>query len=336
MEKYHIGVVIPFYQREPGILVRSILSIVNQKVEDTFFTIVIVDDESPISAESEIASIALPAHCRIELIKQENAGPAGARNRALDYIKSQAIPIVAFIDSDDIWSDDHIKEAIVALDQGADFFFCDHSRFNSDRSWFEALGSFADWDKTVKEFDISIDGNFASLTGKNCFRLFINDYLSQTSSIVYRFENHSERRFDTSFVSAGEDFLLWLQLVGECDKVTFSLNRGLHCGEGVNIYFDSFDWNKRAASSQQGYEYLLYHRILTDFNLDNNQQTYIKSTTAMLRNRYCYLMFKHFLQGKGIDSTLFNKVFKATPIIACSIPLIFAGCVMNKKLLQIQ
>lgn len=329
-----VGVVIPFYQRQSGILQNSILSIINQSVSDTLFTIIIIDDESPISAESEVESINIPEYCHLKIIKQQNSGPAAARNKALDYLKSKKIPIVAFLDSDDKWSPNHIKKALASLNQGVDFYFCDHTRFDSDKTWFQIMGVYDNWENDLQELDISLQDNIATLSGENCFKLFLNKYLSQTSTVVYRFKNYSDIRFDRSFLTSGEDFLMWLELAGKSNKVAFSLAQEVHCDEGVNIYFDSFDWSKRAASSQQGYEYLKYIKILSSFRLDWQQQRYVNTMISTFKYKYSYLMFKHFLQGKGIDLKVFRKVFRATPLIACIIPFLFTSCLVNKKLLR--
>ncbi|WP_076923862.1 glycosyltransferase family 2 protein [Pseudoalteromonas sp. EB27] len=332
----NVGVVIPFYQRASGILAKALLSIVAQQVENTAFTIVIVDDGSPVAADNELTTLELPEHCRIELIKQKNAGPAVARNTALDYLQECGISIVAFLDSDDVWKEQHISEALSALSDGAGFYFCNHSRFNKTGSWFNSLECFENWDETADVYDIklSVDKQLAELTGANCFKLFIKDYLSQTSCIVYDFKSQPNARFDPSLVSAGEDFLLWLQLVNNCEKVVFSFNENTYCGEGVNIYFDSFDWSKLDSSTQVGFEFVLFKMILSTFFLQENEHNHIKRMAEYHLNLYSYLMIKHLISGKGFNLRLATIIFKKFPSSMFSVPFRFLMAVVNRDILK--
>ena len=335
MYKYNIGVVIPFYQRESGILAKALLSIAAQQIKSTAFTIVIVDDGSPIPADNELAALELPEHCRIELIKQKNAGPAVARNTALDYLQKYEISTVAFLDSDDVWKEQHITEALSALSSGAGFYFCDHSRFNTTDSWFASLDCFKHWNDTAAAYNIklSADKQLAELSGANCFKLFIKEYLSQTSCIVYDFKSQPDARFDPSLVSAGEDYFLWLQLVSHCEKVIFSFNKNIHCGEGVNIYFDSFDWDKLASSSQQGYHFILYKNILSTFSLQKEEYDYIKQAAEYHLNIYSYLMMKHLITRVGFNRRLAKILLKKFPFML-SVPFRFIRAALNRKILQ--
>lgn len=336
MFKYNIGVVIPFYQRESGILAKALLSIAAQQVKNIAFTIVIVDDGSPIPADNELAALELPEHCRIELIKQKNAGPAVARNTALDYLQSCNINTVAFLDSDDVWKEQHIAEALSALSSGAGFYFCDHSRFNTTHSWFASFDCFKHWDDTAAAYDIklSTDKQLAELSGANCFNLFIKDYLSQTSCIVYDFKSQPDARFDPSLVSAGEDFFLWLQLVSNCKKVIFSFNKNTHCGEGVNIYFDSFDWGKLASSTQIGCQFILFKMILSTFSLQKSEHDYIKQAAEYHLNLYSYLMMKHLITRVGFNRRLAKILLKKFPFSMLSVPFRFIRAAVNRKVLQ--
>ncbi|MFT7355924.1 MAG: succinoglycan biosynthesis protein ExoW [Pseudoalteromonas distincta] len=336
MFKYNVGVVIPFYQRESGILAKALLSIAAQQVKNTTFTIVIVDDGSPVAADEELATVTLPEHCRIELIKQKNAGPAVARNTALDYLQQCEISTVAFLDSDDVWKEQHIVEALSALSSGAGFYFCDHSRFDEKSSWFSSLDCFKHWDDTAAAYDIKLSANkqLAELSGANCFNLFIKDYLSQTSCIVYDFKSQPNARFDPSLVSAGEDFFLWLQLVRRCENIVFSFNKNTHCGEGVNIYFDSFDWGKLASSTQNGYNFILYKMILSTFPLQKEEYDFVMGKAGLYLNRYSFLMVKHLISQVGFNRRLAKVLLKKFPFSMLSVPFRFIRAALNRKILQ--
>jgi succinoglycan biosynthesis protein ExoW len=79
MSHSDLTVVIPFYQRAPEPLVRAINSIKAQHgVERPH--VLIVDDESPVSARSILDQHVPDPASFIQLIEQKNKGAAGARN----------------------------------------------------------------------------------------------------------------------------------------------------------------------------------------------------------------------------------------------------------------
>lgn len=96
-------VVIPYYQKQHGVLGRALASVFAQTVQD--FDLVIVDDESPYPIENEIAELSEAQQNRIKIVKQKNGGPGGARNTGLDNVPAET-SYVAFLDSDDIWIPD--------------------------------------------------------------------------------------------------------------------------------------------------------------------------------------------------------------------------------------
>lgn len=115
-----IGVVIPYYQREAGILARALRSVARQRdIRDVL--LVVVDDASPAPAAQDIAEIQEGFPFPLEVIIQPNGGPGSARNRALEALAGR-VCYVAFLDSDDEWSDDHLARALLALQQGFDVY----------------------------------------------------------------------------------------------------------------------------------------------------------------------------------------------------------------------
>jgi glycosyltransferase involved in cell wall biosynthesis len=100
-----ISVVVPLYNKERYIR-RCLESICRQTMRD--FEIVVVDDGSS-DASAEIAA-SIP-DSRIRVIRQENRGEGGARNRGIQESRGE---LVAFLDSDDEWRPSFL-EAIADL-----------------------------------------------------------------------------------------------------------------------------------------------------------------------------------------------------------------------------
>jgi glycosyltransferase involved in cell wall biosynthesis len=100
-----VSVVVPLFNKEPYIR-RCLESICRQTVPD--FEVVVVDDGSSDSSAETAERTADP---RIRVIRQENRGPAAARNRGISEARSE---LIAFLDADDEWQPGFL-EAVIAL-----------------------------------------------------------------------------------------------------------------------------------------------------------------------------------------------------------------------------
>lgn len=91
-----VSIVTPAYKASAfvGDAIRSVLA---QSYPN--FEMLVVDDGSPDDTAAKVAEFARQDD-RIRLISQANAGPAMARQRALDHARGRYI---AFLDSDDFW-----------------------------------------------------------------------------------------------------------------------------------------------------------------------------------------------------------------------------------------
>src|SRR5262249_24211242 len=123
-----VSVIIPFFQRNPGILTRALTSIQSQVIPDDWSVeVIIVDDASPCPADDEVRDLHLKEPLRLKVVRQENGGVAAARNRGLQEV-AQSATLIAFLDSDDIWPVNHLAHAIQAFDSGFDLYFTDNRR----------------------------------------------------------------------------------------------------------------------------------------------------------------------------------------------------------------
>ncbi len=118
MHKPRFSVVIPAYNRE-AIVGRAIQSALDQSFAP--HEILVVDDGSSDRTAEVVASFGE----RVTLIKRANGGAPAARNSGIQAAKGEWI---AFLDSDDYWTSDHLKRmamAIEATDGCAEFYFAD-------------------------------------------------------------------------------------------------------------------------------------------------------------------------------------------------------------------
>ena len=102
-----ISVVIPAYNAERFIL-PTLQSILRQTVQD--FEIVVVNDGSTDGTLDVLESI---GDSRLRVITRENGGECVARNQGFREARGK---YVSFIDSDDVWLENHLEQAMAFLE----------------------------------------------------------------------------------------------------------------------------------------------------------------------------------------------------------------------------
>jgi len=99
-----VSVIIPAYNAARYIR-DALESVLAQTFRD--YEVIVVNDGSPDSPELE--KVILKYQNRICYIKQENRGPAGARNTGISKARGE---FLAFLDSDDMWLPDFLAEQL--------------------------------------------------------------------------------------------------------------------------------------------------------------------------------------------------------------------------------
>lgn len=328
-----VAIIIPFFQKERGILARSLASIFAQKgVEDTRIRIVICDDASPVDPEQELADIAVPDRFEVILLRRPNGGPGAARNTALDSLDPAETDFVAFLDSDDEWRENHLSEALAALGADGDFYFCDHTRFDIEGTWFEERGATSGWLAAP-------DGVFSptpvpgayGIDKPVLFAAMAQEYLSQTSTVVYRFATAPNLRFEEALRGAGEDQLFWLSLIEAGTRFVISTNTNAHCGQGVNIYYDAFDWSSGKATDRFGYLVLFRLNLLDRFALPGEVVRPVEEQLGIHQRAYSFLLVRGLMKGRLPNLDIARKIFALSPASIALVPWRFLTTLKNRK-----
>lgn len=293
-----IGVVIPHFQREPGLLARAVSSVLAQCGE-VALVIVVVDDASPLPATVDLATINVPSPHELILVRQDNGGPGVARNAGLDRLATEAVGFVAFLDSDDWWTDSHLAEGLATLGDGADLFFADHDReqYAGEASYFTAHGRLKRWiaDGVAQP---CADQRFSVAKGA-ALRFFLEDYPAQTSTVLFRrIAAIAPLRFDPQFRSLGEDLLFFLDVVREARQVVFSTRMGAHCGAGVSIYHSALSWDHPEAPMRFAYSLLLWSTVAQRFALTTGERVLVEARIAGFRRGFTYIWTRHAVRRK--------------------------------------
>ena len=131
-----VSVVIPAYNVAPYIS-ETLATVFAQTFSD--FEVIIVNDGSPDTEEFELAI--MPYRERVRYLKQENRGASAARNTGLRAALGE---LIAFLDADDLWSPDYLKEQVKFIRQyGCDLACADAMIFgvsaDAGRSYMDSL-----------------------------------------------------------------------------------------------------------------------------------------------------------------------------------------------------
>lgn len=226
-----IAVVIPFFQRESGILNRSLESIAAQGYPVDALYVLIVDDGSPIAAEEELRKVPPPAGLRTCVIRQANAGPNEARNTALAQLEP-GTDLVAYLDSDDEWMGAHLQRAVTALSAGYSAYFANLFHLGDNTNEYEKA-------KRVTPADHPMVGDDPTL------RAYQGDMVHQIStaniifmpSLVISVVALGAARFPQAHRHGGGDYLYWMDLIQHGATFVFSTVPEVRCGKGINMWY---------------------------------------------------------------------------------------------------
>ena len=117
----HIEVVIPYFQREAGHLMRAVYSIMAKGSDDIRANI--VDDGSPRPASLDLETLPGRLREKVNLVVQSNTGANGTRNMGLAE-DGPDTAFVALLAYDDQWLPGHLERSVAALSRpGASFFY---------------------------------------------------------------------------------------------------------------------------------------------------------------------------------------------------------------------
>ena len=231
------GIVIPFFQRQPGLLRLAVESILAQSVLTTqhcTIQIAIVDDSSPIPASQDLAGLTMPPGVDLILHRQANGGAGAARNAAIALLDG-ACGVVAFLDSDDVWSPDHLARALQALAVGAEFYFCDAVRGEAGGNNDASLNAEAPaWFRSAL-VPIQGEPDLYLYSGPTDMAI-VSGLVPTTSTIVHRRQHYQTAHFPSRYFRFGEDQYYCLQFLGAQSRVAYSAAVEVHCGHGVNIF----------------------------------------------------------------------------------------------------
>lgn len=307
---YKFACIIPFYQKKRGILTKAVNSILEQNTKESLI-IVIIDDASPISAKNELQDILELHSSKIKVIEQKNQGAAIARNSGLDYAIDKS-EYIAFLDSDDLWSKDHLTNAEESFHLGADLYFSDIKTLEVSTSRFKNNKFPIKLHKKKTAFLFEHQGSL--LTD------ILQYNIMATPTVVYRVAIAKTHRFQTHHRFAGEDHLFWMGLSQRAEKTIFSSKIEAFCGEGINI-FSSASWGEDNAITRI-YRDLMFRKSIPDqFELSQQQKVILSAHISRLRMEFAQNILHKIKNRKPLELKVWKDLFLLDPLLFFLLPI---------------
>lgn len=323
---HSIAVVIPHYQRKPGLLCNALRSVFAQTVTEKVIAIV-VDDGSPSPATEDIASMPdLPVD-QVKLVQRKNGGAGAARNTALDNIPA-GVEYVAFLDSDDTWRPQHLENALKGLAAGYDAYFADWWSFNfPEQTNFQRIRAL-DPDKHVRLPDTN---NIYEL-GVTPIEHILRDGggVIQTSTVVYRYEPFKSLRFREEFYN-GQDFFFWMDLGELGARFIFCTETDCENGEGINIYQGS-GWGTERSLQRIRNELFVWTSARRFYQLTPEQKTANLKTIRNLQRSAVRDIIYRIRRGMPVAAQLVKDIIRFDPAFILIAPLVPLEIIRDKFL----
>jgi succinoglycan biosynthesis protein ExoW len=328
--RHRVAVIIPYYQTDPGILSRALASVRAQDLPPGCqVRTYVVDDGSPRPACAEISDMT-----GITLMSQRNAGPGAARNTALDRVWSDGgADLVAFLDSDDIWKPEHLADAIAALGQGYDFYCCDNSRPGDFALFSDRVPALRDAGAALADRSTLIDPDgpvrgFAA--GALCDEIAV-DYISHTSTVVTRAALVRDLRFDPDLRSAGEDRMFWLDLGLAGARIAISWRCNVICGNGVNLFFSTYDWNSPRTLEKFASQLLFSHKLIRQSSLSPIRRDFASRRIRNCRRAYAFLFVRSLVKLRMPPTGSLKRLLAFDPLLPVRMPFLFLRVLFDRR-----
>lgn len=185
LKKRLVSIVTPLYNGEHYVS-ETIESVLSQTYKD--WELIVVDDCSKDNG-CQIVESYIAKDARIKLLKNEsNSGPAKTRNTAIAAARGQYI---AFLDSDDLWTENKLSDQIDFMNRNEAFF---------SFSYYEQITEDGNFIKTIDNLPDKVD--YLSTIKSNKIGCLTAIYDASHFGKVYM-ENIAKR----------QDYTLWLKLL---------------------------------------------------------------------------------------------------------------------------
>jgi succinoglycan biosynthesis protein ExoW len=328
-----IGIVIPYFQREPGILSNALASIAAQDIDDFEVVVIVVDDASPISPEQELGAFA-PQNFKgeVRVVKRPNGGPGAARNTGIEALLG-VTDYIALMDSDDVWAPHHLRLGAHCLDRGADLFFADFQGVEKDKPTYlrgipelaalEAMSTV----EQVHDFEARFcaggeDSDFA--------RLAATTFVAHLSTLMFSAERLGDARSLTDLPIV-EDHVYFLDLALKAKRLAFTFTPSMGMGQkGVKIYGSAHQWGTEADLLRRIYNLQKAKVICARASWPKATQRGLNASVWQGRRIVAWLMLRRTLHTRALPMPAIRAGLKADVASVALAPFLAAAFLLDR------
>jgi succinoglycan biosynthesis protein ExoW len=316
-----VAIIVPYFQREAGILRRCLAAIFAQKLNPRVgLHVIVVDDSSPRPADEELRDIQIPERVTVVVVMRSNGGPAAARNSGLDHV-SRGTDFVAFIDSDDTWRDDHIQRAVDALGTSNDLYVSDHVQWEGFSNLeMREFGAFVRTGQSSSLRPLAAVKGVWICPSTDIIPYAVKEVVAHTSSIVYRTSKLATCRFDEE-LWYGEDDLFLVDLLLFSTYTCVSAETEVSLGLGVNIFFSSISWDNENNLKRCCNQLILYKKVRRRNQISSELNETIKQIIRNHRPVLTFFIVRQFLKGKGVPLSSLVSLLQHDPQFFAMFPV---------------
>jgi succinoglycan biosynthesis protein ExoW len=297
-----VAIVMPYFQRQPGILRATLQTVFAQRNSPTF-NLIIVDDGSPAPVDIELQDLTDRERSQITLIRQSNQGVAAACNVGLAAVPRTA-QWIARLDSDDHWDPDHLARGVAMMRAGFDFFFA-NEQGGEPVPRLEVVGFRASdhipRDEGPELYEMRSGG----------FLDMMLEHAQVCSSTVLMGNKFASLRYRKTHAMC-EDMHLFLDIALQSPRVAFSSRVHVTHGPGVHVNHVA-DWksNRALRTACDFVEY--YRRILIEVKLTPTQASFIRKRYAQCRTDVATVVLGMLGAGRIPDLGLMRRFIWQQP-----------------------
>ncbi len=314
-----VAVAIPFFQREPGLLLRAVRSVLAQTGPVSPW-IVVVDDSSPIPAEAELADLDAAARTKIDIRHRPNGGCGNARNTAFDALPGD-IEFVALLDADDAWKDDHLRRALEVFELGYDFYFSDACWENDPAGVLAGVGMDPAEHTPIGPDLHAVAGDF--------FDRCLRRAPVPVSTAVWRRTRLGHLRFARDLRPLCEDLLFWLDVARATDRIAYGARIGAVYGYGVSLS-RSDDWASAKALANAGAYAQYFREVRRRFPLTPDQARFVDAKIRQGRMDFAITVAGMIRRGRAPDPRLIARFLARDPWAVAALPAALASRLVRR------
>jgi len=312
-----IAVIIPFFQKESGILDRALNSVLAQGYPTDSIYVLIIDDGSPVPAKAELENSPITQQLRVLVVEQANAGPNEARNTGLANLEP-GTDFVAYLDSDDEWIGHHLQRAVLALSSGqGNAYFANLFHLGDTTNEFDKA-------KRVRHEDHPPLGSDPSL------RVYQGDMVHQIAtaniifmpSLVIDATSLGKARFPQAHRHGGGDYLYWMDLISHGASFVYSTQAEVRCGSGINMWYGS-GWGTDGLAMRIVDEARFRRKVLLNYAQAERTKSSLRSRLTELQVNMLQDVLHRLRARKKVNWQAVSMFYRENPLSAAMLGKLF-------------